>query len=153
MSNSRQALHSSRHVPLARIEARVAAILLAGSITGASTLRPAFGAEEVAVAKVNGVVIMKSRLYNYLTDYMMRNQKFEMSEEEKGRVLRQILKNVIDRELLLQDAEIRMIREDPEIAVKVKRFDILLGDFRVMVELGRGSYIVLRPFEDKGGVL
>ena len=39
-----------------------------------------------------------------------------------------------------------------DIAVKVKRIDIFVSDFAIIIQFGSGSYIAFSPLENKRGV-
>ena len=75
--------------------------------------------EDLVVARVNNVPIMKSELGRLVLEYKRKTGKKEIPHEQK----KQLLKNLIKRLLILQQESVQALKHDKDIIEKVKQYE------------------------------
>ena len=92
--------------------------LVVSLILGLATACRAQAADSV-VATVNNIPIMKSELDHLVMQYLTKTGKKTVTRETR----RNLLKNLIRHQLILQQALVQALRKDEEIAEKVKQYE------------------------------
>ena len=82
-----------------------------------------FGSEplnhNMVIATVNSVPIHKSDLDRLIMEYQRRTGKQQVTSEEK----KKILENLVTRQLILQQPEMQLLKDDPAIKAEVNRYE------------------------------
>ncbi|NVM20903.1 MAG: peptidylprolyl isomerase [Desulfobacterales bacterium] len=114
-------MNLARSVRLIRFVISGAAALLALNLCAGRTQTALCfaAAEDVVVATVNNVSIMKSEVGRLILEYNKKTGKKEISYEQK----KQFLKNLIRRLLILQQESVQALKHDKEIVKKVKGYE------------------------------
>jgi len=94
-------------------------VALAVTLSGDMTVSGQADSAKIVVARVNGIPIMKSRLDALVSGYKVKARKKEVTDETK----RELLRNLIRRELILSQKAAKTLRDDTEIREKVKEFE------------------------------
>ena len=111
----------ARSVCLMRFTMLGAAAVLAVHLYAGLAILPRClaASQDVVVATVNNVSIMKSELDRVILEYKKKTGKTEMTEEEKQGVL----KSLIRRQLILQQPSVQALKKDKAIVENVKQYE------------------------------
>ena len=116
-------MNLARSVRLIRIRFVIssAAAFLALNLCAGSTPTPLCFAspEDLVVARVNNVPIMKSEVGRLVLEYKRKTGKKEIPHEQK----KELLKNLIRRLLILQQESVQALKHDKDIIEKVKQYE------------------------------
>ena len=75
--------------------------------------------DNMVIATVNSVPIHKSELDRLIMEYQRRAGKQQVTSEEK----KKILENLVTRQLILQQPEMQVLKNDPAIKAQVNRYE------------------------------
>lgn len=94
-------------------------LVLIAQAAGPGTIFISFASEDEVVAVVNGEPIHHAQLEPLIAEYEKQSKKTQLSAEEKT----QLLKNLIRRNLILQQDFTQKLRKSQEISNRVKEYE------------------------------
>ena len=105
----------------------IPAIVAAIALSGQCGIRPCLAAEDPVVAMVDSTPVSRSQLEQAASEYKKTAGKKDLTPND----LKEILKGIIRRNLILKHKDIPALRQSPEIARQVKEYEnqLVIGRF------------------------